>query len=494
MLQPRSRRPGLAAALRRSGRRLASAALVLATAALGSVAATSPAAAMGSSLSDSFRSIDSTRHPDWMSLVHGDTWLAAMSIPGTHDTMAIKGGSLVQTQEDHGSSGGTLADQLMRGVRALDIRVRVIGGGFTIHHGAFYQDAVFDDVLIRARDFLKEHSGETILMRLKGECEGSTGSCTDDPKSTTDADRLRIFQQYLNKPEYRDLFYAPSVQQGQQTSVPRLGQVRGKIVLTDFRLPGGTDYGMGIKGFGDHIEDHFDLNSIDKKWPYVKGNLDKAAADSSGEMFVTYSSASHFMAPEPVEFAGGHIGNTGNIDVEGINPRLMKYLNNNGGNGDHLGVVMMDFPGWALIDNLIYRNPSQIWSNLKGPKGENVCLDDYQGTFKPGAKVDTWACNQSAPQQWRLIGDTIRMGSVSRPGGELCLDITGAGTGNGSPVGLWNCLPGAPNQQWVLNGKSQLFNPASGRCLDIPAGQTGGRQLDIWDCVGGAQNQVWYHA
>ncbi|MCG6493897.1 phosphatidylinositol-specific phospholipase C domain-containing protein [Kitasatospora sp. A2-31] len=481
--------------LRRAGRRLASAALVLATAALGSVASADPAAAMGSSLADSFKSIDSTRHPDWMSLVHGDTWLAAMSIPGTHDTMAVKGGSLVQTQEDHGASGGTLANQLIRGVRALDIRVRVIGGGFTVHHGAFYQDAVFDDVLIRTRDFLKEHSGETILMRLKAECDQSTGSCTDNPSSTTDADRLRIFKQYLDKPEYKGLFYTPSVQQGQKTSVPRLSQVRGKIVLTDFRSPGGADYGFGINDFTKHMEDHFDLPSAGDKWPYVKGNLDRAASDPSGEMFVTYTSASHILDPTPAGFAGGHLGGVkGNIRIEGINPRLMKYLNDNGGRGDHLGVIMMDFPGWALLDDIIYRNPSQIWSAWKGPKGENVCLDDYQGVFKPGAKVTSWACNQGAPQQWTMIGNTVRMGSVSRPGGELCLDITGAGTANGAPVELWTCVPGAPNQQWVLNGKSQLFNPASGRCLDIPGGQTGGRQLDIWDCVDGAKNEIWYHA
>ena len=66
--------------------------------------------------------------------------------------MAIHGGALTQTQENFGDSGGTLAAQLAAGIRMIDIRARVNGGNtFTIHHGATYQNANFDDVLDTAR-------------------------------------------------------------------------------------------------------------------------------------------------------------------------------------------------------------------------------------------------------------------------------------------------------------------------------------------------------
>ncbi|MFJ5880697.1 phosphatidylinositol-specific phospholipase C domain-containing protein [Kitasatospora cineracea] len=480
-------------------RRAAVAMAAVAGLAAASLTVAQPAAAMGSSNADAYRSINSTRHPDWMSMVNGNTWLAAMSIPGTHETMAIQDGVYVQTQEDHGTSGGSLANQLERGIRALDIRVRVIDNGFTIHHGSYYQDAVFDDVLIRTRDFLSAHSGETVLMRLHSECAGGIKSCTDSPDTTAQGDRVRIFLDYVKK--YPGLFYAPSVREaapgagyGTPTGVPRLKDVRGKIVLTNFEGPGGGDYGFGINGYNEHREDHYDVSGAPERWNYAKANLDKAAADTSGNMFVTYTSGTRIPALAPSDFASGYLSDAGaGSRVEGVNSRLMKYLNSGGGNADHIGVVMMDFPGWALIDDIVYRNPSQIWSAWQSSSSGSYCLDDYQSTFSPGARVSVWACNGGGAQQWTLIGNTIQIGSVSRPGGALCLDISQGGTTNGAPVQLWGCNGGA-NQQWTLNGKSQLVNPQSGRCLDIPGGRTDGTQLDIWDCVDGAKNEVWYHA
>ncbi|MEY9931420.1 hypothetical protein ABH926_006069 [Catenulispora sp. GP43] len=70
-----------------------------------------------------------------------------------------------------------------------------------------------------------------------------------------------------------------------------------------------------------------------------------------------------------------------------------------------------------------------------------------------------------------------------------CLDVTGAGTANGTLVELWDCNGGG-NQQWQQNGDT-LVNPASGRCLDDPGfSSTNGTQVEIWDCNGGV-NQNW---
>ncbi len=53
----------------------------------------------------SYRSLRSTSNPDWMATVPSGTSLAAMSIPGTHETLSIRGGTWTQTQENHGDSG-----------------------------------------------------------------------------------------------------------------------------------------------------------------------------------------------------------------------------------------------------------------------------------------------------------------------------------------------------------------------------------------------------
>src|SRR6202035_4559996 len=99
-------------------------------------------------------------------------------VPGTHDTLAIHGGWLLpqdfETQENQGDSAATLTTQLDAGIRAIDIRVRVVGGAFAIHHTNIYQNANFDDVLTKAQSFLSAHPTETILMNLHGECDADT--------------------------------------------------------------------------------------------------------------------------------------------------------------------------------------------------------------------------------------------------------------------------------------------------------------------------------
>jgi protocatechuate 3,4-dioxygenase beta subunit len=94
-----------------------------------------------------------------------------------------------------------------------------------------------------------------------------------------------------------------------------------------------------------------------------------------------------------------------------------------------------------------------------------------------------WDCNGTAAQNWTIETDgTIRINGS-------CMDITGAGTANGTLVELWTCNGGG-NQQWLpVNG--MLVNPVSGRCLDDPGFNTAnGTQLEIWDCNGGS-NQQW---
>src|SRR6185369_14706240 len=76
----------------------------------------------------SYRTLSSASHPDWMRGLPDATSLAGLSIPGTHETMSTHGGALTQTQEDFGDSGGTLAAQLVAGIRMIDIRARVNSG------------------------------------------------------------------------------------------------------------------------------------------------------------------------------------------------------------------------------------------------------------------------------------------------------------------------------------------------------------------------------
>lgn len=254
-----------------------------------------------------YQSLKDAHHPDWMSRINDDVSLGRLSVPGTHDTLAIRGGDIAETQEDYGISGQTLRAQLDAGIRSIDIRVRVIGDRFTIHHGTFYQEANFSDVLLELKTFLTARPTETVLLNLKAECTGSLGSCTDEPDTTTGEDRRRIFEWYRDNDPNRDVLYQPSVSGAGTIDMPNLGQVRGKAVLTQFRGPSGGAFGnLGLTQlFSDtdrthYIQDEYDVPTvfdIDAKWRKAQSHFVRTNADTNKNSSTSTTSAAPVRGP-----------------------------------------------------------------------------------------------------------------------------------------------------------------------------------------------------
>ena len=343
--------------------------VVLAAALLGLLATPGTASAQPTTSTDAFNSLTAESHPDWMAAIPDQTGIGALSIPGTHDTLAIHGGLApwaYEAQEDHGDSAATLDAQLDAGIRAIDIRVRVVNNGtaFAIHHTDVYQNANFDDVLTHASSFLAAHPTETILMNLHGECDGdsteggsgssSIGHCADDPGNLTAAQRIAVFQSYL--PRYPNLFYAPTVTGTSTADMPTLGEVRGHIVLTSFTGPVGEVYsGFGLTqtttgNWGQYVENDWTQCDLNTKWGEARANIANASADTSGALYTTYTSAncSPFGAG-PADMAGGYGGGTGE------NQQALNYLD--AGGLTHTGVIMTDYPGHSLVDAILHDEP-----------------------------------------------------------------------------------------------------------------------------------------
>ncbi|RSO07908.1 hypothetical protein DMH18_23350 [Streptomyces sp. WAC 06783] len=432
-------------------------------AALGAALLTPGAAgASGSRNEDAYRDLGSVTRLDWMANIASDTSLAAMSLPGTHDTLAIHGGASAQTQEDFGDNGKTLKAQLEHGIRAIDIRVRISGAeDFTIHHGVVYQNANFGDVLNEARAFLKKHPSETVVMRLKAECpfkDVKAFDCANDPKSMTPEDARNIFGHYVSRNS--DLFYSPSVTGAGRAPVPRLKDVRGKVVLGSFDGVNSDSY--GIETFNKNQEDHWTADPVQKKWDYVKENVDKAVADDKNEMYVTYTSASDGVKRLPFEYAGGYWQEQGGVrtEVQGVNYRLMKYLN--GGDSGRVGTVMMDFPGWALVDNIISRNNGHI------PKG--------------GGNRAIWLVNSDKT----YVNSQYKRCMVRGP------EFDSSKTGG--LITQRECQSKAPgSHQWGAEKPTSFesngyfwIKSSNGKCLTVPYNNgtppAAGTQLFWWDC------------
>jgi hypothetical protein len=305
----------------------------------------------------SYRTLTTANNPDWLRSVPDGTNLAAISVPGTHETMAIHGGGLVEAQENHGDSGGTLRAQLLAGIRMIDIRVRVNSGNtFTIHHGAAYQNATFDDVLATLDTFLDQHPSEAVVLRLKQECTGELGSCKDVGGQHPFRD---IFDAYRGKGP----FWQPSVTRDTAAATPTLGAIRGKIVLAALHgAHGGVVDHYGLAQFADwhdgsstYVQDVYNvpnLGAIATKRDQLRRHLDRTNAGDQSKMYVNFGSGASLFA-YPASVAGGGGG------VQGVNPFLLIYLNQ--GTDVHAevhrtGMIMLDYPGGGLINKIISFN------------------------------------------------------------------------------------------------------------------------------------------
>ncbi len=230
------------------GRALAGAGLVAAGVGLGTASATASA----------------TASSDWMGGLPDSTLLSRISMPGTHGSATRVGGPAVANQDL------TVAEQLNVGVRFLDARCRLINGSFAMHHGAYYQNLMFGDVLNQCAAFLSSHPSETVLMRVKQEYSGES-----------DAAFGAVFANYQRR--WPNLMKTDA-------HIPALSQSRGKVVVIADN--GGVP---GIRWGGLDIADDYDIGTIFdlyyRKWPGVQRHLDAARTANSTNLFITFTSS-----------------------------------------------------------------------------------------------------------------------------------------------------------------------------------------------------------
>jgi 1-phosphatidylinositol phosphodiesterase len=301
-----------------------------------------------------------TSNPKWMEKIPDQIKLSELSVPGTHDTMAFYGGDAVQCQSM------SLENQLESGVRVLDIRCRHIADVFAIHHGLVFQKVFFGDVLNIAIDFLKKNPSEAVLMRVKEEYE-------PEKNTRTFAETFR--DGYWNT--YKQFCWEPN------SDNPTLGEIRGKIAILQ-NFSAAEKYGVSYGTFSIQDEYHLATNwDLYRKWEEVKAHFVLANGGGKDIKYMNYLSGSGRSFPYFV--ASGHsspgtsaprllTGRTTpgwknswvdfprvdcfigicSIAFEGTNILSANWFENDFKN--HVGVVMSDFPGPALIEATIARN------------------------------------------------------------------------------------------------------------------------------------------
>ncbi|MEE2827471.1 MAG: phosphatidylinositol-specific phospholipase C [Planctomycetota bacterium] len=197
---------------------------------------------------------------DWMSRLADGRKLSSLSIPGTHNSAALRE-PLPATARCQSLN---LAKQLDAGVRFFDLRCCHQEDQFFLYHGPVSQKLSFDAVLKTMESFLHRHPGETLILSIKPEHRPRGNSRSF----------VETLRHYLDQPDrawYRG------------ETIPKLGEVRGKmILLRRFDAPSGfgipaTDWGHNGSHEGDRlfIQDRFKVPDAETKWKLVKRGLER---------------------------------------------------------------------------------------------------------------------------------------------------------------------------------------------------------------------------
>lgn len=305
----------------------------------------------------------------WMSAIPNDRKISEISIPGTHDSMAHK--SNLTSVDQSRTQSLSLENQLIAGIRYLDIRLMHDRNKFSIYHGIVYTGYDFDDVLTKTKAFLRKNPEETIVMRVKQE-----------KTSASDEEMKKLFDTYYNR--YSDLFWKPG--QSSNRNNPTMGELRGKILL----LPDVwslRDYGINYRDVDKQDEYEVPVNwDLYRKWEYIKSFLNKTNNGSRNVISINYLNGSAKTGVVyPYFVASGHsspatnanrlitgatepgfhsyypdfprvnwFGVIASIAFEGMNTLTANFIDKEGYR--HSGIIAADFPGDRLINNIIDLN------------------------------------------------------------------------------------------------------------------------------------------
>ncbi|XP_052219616.1 1-phosphatidylinositol phosphodiesterase-like isoform X2 [Dreissena polymorpha] len=261
----------------------------------------------------------------WMSYVPDSKFLSELSIPGTHNTMsyAYDGkitGLWVRCQSL------LLSIQLNMGVRFLDIRCQASNGEMLLKHGG-YNLGKLTDTLTGCVNFLQTHPRECVILRIAQENSNLEGL---DFRDALEPFLDRFARHILKK-----------------RSMPTLGEARGKmVILADYDIKDTDEmmkYGNMIDG-NMIICDNSKPDSFSQKMDGIKANIEKASETTRDkkQMYITFTYRYTWLGIEcPREI------------TRRSNPTWHYLVRRQKG---CLGIVVMDFPGYKVIRDIINNN------------------------------------------------------------------------------------------------------------------------------------------
>lgn len=254
----------------------------------------------------------------WMQTLNDDKLLSDITIPGTHDTMALHGGPLAECQ------AWSLMDQLKAGIRFLDLRVS--GHNLRIMHGITYQYTSFPEVQKTIEEFLSSYPTEIVLVSVNPALFFET----------------KVPDLVKNKINYSISWV--------NSSMPTIGEVRGNIVYVQ-----NDNFRLGVPLSETDEDGDYKVTDVEQKEEKIKNHMNHARETyRNGFVVLNYSSGTGVGT-----WMGILRGLTPKRVAEEINPFLYNYLDENSDPQEPkpcFGIIAMDFPGTDLIQKIIDLN------------------------------------------------------------------------------------------------------------------------------------------
>lgn len=165
----------------------------------------------------SISSVTPNNQSTWMQNLSDSTLVSEINIPGSHDAAAIN----TSVHTPYACHNNSITDQLIFGIRLLDVRIKVYEDGHTYTFKTCHSDILsstetntyqsLPSLLDECASFLRTNSSEVILMSVKIDDWNGTDHKSDARKAL--ADLLNTYPIYYS------------------SNIPTLGQVRSKIFL-----------------------------------------------------------------------------------------------------------------------------------------------------------------------------------------------------------------------------------------------------------------------
>ena len=256
----------------------------------------------------------------WMSHLDSKKPISLVSIPATHDAgtaLGRYGWSRCQIL--------TIPAQLKVGVRGFDIRLRLVEDSFKIYHGSEFQRLEFITVMNAFQEFLNKHPSEFLVMRVREETKAYR------PKKSFESS----FGEMMRANGFDKLLYKAK----SRTEIPKIGDVRGKIVVIDNygKLPDCMDYPNPTMS----VQDDYDINDMPKKFREIVQKFEDALIEKTGATWhINYTSSCSALVDQI-------------MSAKANNAKVQDYLKGKKGN---LGLVLMNFPSLDVIQSIVDSN------------------------------------------------------------------------------------------------------------------------------------------